>query len=59
MQSRMMLFRDLSDEAQHTIVDAMLGDVEPLPEGPLKEEITLWAHDERNFYDDKQERDDG
>ena len=54
-----MLYRELSHEAQHAIVDAMLGDAEPLPEGPLKDEITSWAHDDRNFYDEsKKETED-
>jgi hypothetical protein len=52
-----MLFRELSYEAQHAIVDAMLGDVEPLREGSLKEEITQWANDERNFHDEQETED--
>jgi hypothetical protein len=47
-----MLFRELSNEAQMLIVDAMLGAEVTPPEGELKEEITKWANDPRNFTEE-------
>lgn len=53
-----MLFRELSHEAQHSIVGAFLGEETTPPSDSLKEEITSWANDDRNFHDESKETED-